>query len=110
MAKLNIPELLVQMLDAAKDPIKDHFGEAKDFAQQSFKTILENAELLANKTAAGDITEEQAKILLHMHVAAAQNVLLAIEGIGLLAAQRAINAAINVVKGAVNGLLPVAIL
>jgi hypothetical protein len=110
MPILNIPELLERMLEAAAEPLQDHFDEAKDFAQQSFKSILENAELVATKTAAGDITEEQAKILLRMQITSAQTVLLTIEGIGLLAAQRAVNAAIQVVKDLVNGLLPIPIL
>jgi replicative superfamily II helicase len=110
MAELNIKELVRKMLEASKEPLRENFEEAKDFAEQSYKTVLENAELLARKTVNGDITEEQAKILLRMQIRAAESVLLAIEGIGILAAQRAVNAAINVIKDAVNAILPVQLL
>jgi replicative superfamily II helicase len=109
MPDINIQQLVQKMLDASKGELGKHFKEAKDYAALSYKNILENAELLATKTAAGELTEEQARILLNMHTKAAQNVLLTIEGIGIIAAERAINAAIAVVRDTVNALLPISI-
>jgi replicative superfamily II helicase len=109
MPDIDIQQLVQKMLSASKGELGNHFKEARDYAAQSYKNILENADLLASKAANGELSEEQAKILLNMHIKAAQNVLLTIEGIGIVAAERAINAAIAVVKDAANALLPISI-
>lgn len=107
---LNIEELIGQMLDIAKGEFGDAYDEAKDFAEAEFKKLLENTEFLAKKVAQGDMTPDRAKRHLRMSKNAAEAVLLTVEGIGLDAAEDAINGALNAVKQAVNAALPVSIL
>jgi hypothetical protein len=52
--------------------------------------------------AAGEINQQQAGLLLDMQTSASRNVLLTLQGLALLAVEEAINAALAVVKTAVN--------
>ena len=52
--------------------------------------------------AAGQINQAQAVLLLDMQKSASRSVLLALQGLALLAVEAAINAALGVVKTAVN--------
>lgn len=107
---LDFDKLLPQMLKVAKRELKGGYKDARDFAEVEFKKLLENAELLARKVAAGEITPERAKRHIRMSKNAAEAVLLTVEGIGLDAAETAINGAIDAVRVAVNKALPVPIL
>ena len=60
--------------------------------------------------AKGTITAEQAKILEKMQANAAQAVLTSVETVGMIAAQDAINAGLDVLKTAVNGAIGFAFL
>ncbi len=102
MATLNIPTLLTQMLDAAKVPLKSHFKEAKPFAKQQFKELLENIKMIAKMKLDGTLTLEKAKLHIEIQKNSMRIVLLTIEGLGLVAVENAINAAIGVVKNTVN--------
>ena len=107
---LDINALLQQMLGIAKNNFGNAYEEAKDFAEVEFKKLLENSEFLAKKVASGDMTLDRAKRHFRMSKNAAEAVLLTVEGIGLDAAERTINEALNLVKDTVNAALPVAIL
>lgn len=107
---LDFNELIPKMLEIAKIELKGGYDEAKDFAAAEFKKLLENTEFLANKVASGEMTKERAKRHLRMQKNAAEAVLLTIEGIGLDAAEAAINGAIGVIKDVVNTALPIKIL
>ncbi len=107
---LNPEELIPKMLEAAKSDLKGQYKEAKDFAAVEFKKLLENAAFLAGKVASGEMTPERAQRHMAMQRRAAETVLLTIEGIGLDAAERAVNAALAVVKDAINAALPVKLL
>lgn len=107
---LNIDELVKQMLGVTKGELGDAYAEAKDFAEAEFRKLLDNSVFLAEKVAAGDMTMERAQRHMSMAKKAAEAVLLTVEGIALSAAERAINGALDVVRDAVNGALPVDIL
>jgi hypothetical protein len=107
---LKIEELLVTMLNIAKGKFGAAYEDAKDFAEVEFKKLLENTEFLAKKVASGEMTAERAKRHLRMSKNAAEAVLLTVEGIGLDAAEEAIEDALNAVKSTVNAALPISIL
>lgn len=107
---LNINELVGQMLEVARGEFGNAYEDAKDFAEAEFKKLLENSVFLAENVAAGDMTPERARRHLRMSKKAAEAVLLTVEGIGLDAAENAINGALDAVKGVVNDALPVDIL
>ena len=102
MAEINVQEILEQMLDAAKEVLENHWEEAKPFAQQELKSLAENLKLINQLKTQGKISEEQAKHYLEIHKSSVRIVLLTIEGLGILAVEATINAALDVIKSAVN--------
>ncbi len=107
---LEIDNLLEEMLGIAKNKFGDAYADAKDFAENEFKKLLQNTEFLARKVANGEMTIERAKRHLRMSKNAAEAVILTVEGIGLDAAEETINDALDLVKDAVNAALPISIL
>jgi hypothetical protein len=102
MADINVNEILEKMLDAAKDVLQNHWEEAKPFAEQELKSLAENLKLISQLKLEGKITEEQAKYYVNIQKSSVRIVLLTIEGLGILAVESAINAALDVVKTTVN--------
>jgi len=110
MATINIPSLLTQMLAAAKVPLQSQFKEAKPFAKQQFKELLENIKMIAKMKLDGTLSMEKAKLHIEIQKNSMRIVLLTIEGLGLVAVENAINAAISVVKSTVNSAIGLALL
>ena len=67
-----------------------------------FEKIAQTVVSIGEGIAAGTITQEQAPILLDMQKNASRAVLAAVEGMTLVAAEQAVNAAIGAVKTAIN--------
>ncbi len=109
MSKINLSKILIDMLNAAKDELGNKWPIAKDYAETEFKKIGEQILLIEKRKLTGEITEEEAKLLLRMQANASKAVLLTIEGIGLLAAEAAINAVLKVIKDTVNAAIGMAV-
>lgn len=107
---LDIDTLLSNMLNAALPILKKAAPGAESFAKAEFTKIAQTIESLGQQLAAKEITAQQATLLLSMQTSASRNVLLTLEGLGLLAVESAINAALGVVKAAVNGALGIALI
>ncbi|PVW15808.1 hypothetical protein DDV96_05950 [Marixanthomonas spongiae] len=90
------------MLAAAKGVMEANWEDVKPYAEQEFKNLSENLQLIIRLRAENKITEEQAKLYLDIHKSSVKIVLLTIEGLGILAVEQAINAALDVVKDTVN--------
>lgn len=110
MAEINVQQVLEQMLDAARGVIHNHWNEVKPFAEQEFKALAENLQLIGKLKLDGRINEEQAKLYIEIQKSSVRIVLLTVEGLGILAVEEAINAALNVVKTTVNTTIGWAIL
>ncbi len=106
----DVASLAESMLAAARIPLGAAWNEARPFAQTQFTNIAQQIVAIKEQRLAGTLTEEQAVLLLDMQTNASRSVLLTIEGIGLLAAQDAINAALAVVTQFVNTALGFALL
>ncbi len=102
---LNIGTLATNMLTAAQGPLKADWKKAQPFAQTQFKNIAQQIVDIEAQLAAGTINQQQADLLLDMQKNASRAALLAVEGIGMLAAQDAINSALGAVKNLVNDAL-----
>lgn len=107
---INPQELIGPILAAVKPILTKSWGEVKEYAEGEAAKMAETLATIAQLRAAGKINDEQAQALLSMQKNAMQAVLLTVEGIGLIAAQRAVNAALAAVKDTVNGVLPVPLL
>jgi hypothetical protein len=107
---LNASELATKMLDAAKGVLSEKWPEIQDYAEGETKKLAQSLVMIEKLKLAGKINEEQAKLHFDIQKNAARTVLLTVEGLGILAVERALNAASAVVKDAVNTALGFALL
>lgn len=107
---LDVEALASQMLAAALPILKQGAENAGTFAKTEFTKIAQTIVSVGEQFAAHEINEQEAGLLLDMQKKASQNVLLALQGLGLLAVEGAINAALGVVKTAVNTALKFALI
>jgi hypothetical protein len=103
---LDFKKLASEMVDAMKLAIGSHIEDVRKLADDELEDFAKRTAVLSEKVATGKITIEQARAVLKIRKAAVETVLLAISGISVLAAQDAINAAIGVLKKAVNSAVP----
>ncbi|MDI6765423.1 MAG: hypothetical protein QME52_01120 [Bacteroidota bacterium] len=90
------------MIDAVRDALDKKVPEIRDYAESEGKKLGECIITIEKMYIEGKISQEQAQLLLDIQKNAMRTVLLTVEGIGILAAEQAINAALNVVKDTVN--------
>ena len=107
---IDVDELVREMAAAASGQLKAKWPAIKDFAENEFRKLGQTITFIGEKTAAGELTEDEARLLLEMQKNAARAVLLTLEGMALLAAEAVINAALDGVKGTVNAALGFALL
>jgi hypothetical protein len=110
MPKFDFEAVAKAMLAAGKGSLKDHWAAARPYAESEFRKLAETGEMIVAGVADGSINRKQAKILVQMQAGASRSVLTAIETIGVIAAQDAVNAALAVLKGAVNTAAGIALL
>jgi hypothetical protein len=110
MNTLDFSSLLNQMLQSAKSVLADKWPAVKDIATSSFKTLAQSLVDIEEMRLNGTITEEQACLLLDMHKNTAKIALLSEEIIGIVAAEQAINAAIDSIRSTVNTAIGFALL
>lgn len=103
--EIDIEKLLKAMLEAASGVLKNHWPKAKDYTENEFRKLLLEAQHIAKLKAEGKITEQEAAYLMDLQRNASRAVLLAIEGLGILAVEAAINAALAVVGDTINSAL-----
>jgi hypothetical protein len=99
---LNTDDLLRQMLEAAKPELGKHWSDMSGLATSGFKNLSRNLADIAAMKEAGTITEEQALLMIDLQKNALKTLLLTEKGLGLLTVQNVINAALGVVRQAVN--------
>lgn len=100
--KIDIEKLLKGMLEAASVVLKNHWPKAKDYAENEFRKLLLEAQHIAQLKDDAKITEQEATYLMDLQRNASRAVLLTIEGLGILAVEAAINAALAVVRDTIN--------
>lgn len=99
---IDIKELAREMLSASKDVLKKEWKQVAPIAEIHIKTIIHNLEQIAELKLNKKITEEQAKLHLTIQKESFKTILLSFEGIGIITAEKAINAALNVIRTSVN--------
>ncbi len=103
MSKFDVAQVGSMMCQAFLGSLGKSVPGVAAYAKTEFDHLAAWMRTLAEQTSNGVVSQEQAKLLLHMQSLATRNVFLTIEGLGLLAVERAINAAIDSVRGVVNG-------
>lgn len=104
MADLDISALVESMLAAAAGVLKNKGPAVATFAQTEFQKIAQTVASIAGQLASipPEITQDQAVILLDMQENASLAVIASAEGMALIVAEQAINAALGAVKDVVN--------
>ena len=100
--KIDINELLKSMLSASKNVLKKEWKNISPIAELQLKNIIHNLEQIAVLKLEGKITEHQAKLHLTIQRESFKTILLSFEGIGIITAEKAINAALNAVRNTIN--------
>lgn len=107
---LDIEKLGKDMFTAAFAVLKQKAPEIEAYARSEFRKIAETLATIESEKLAGRISDEQALLLFEMQKSATRSVLLTSSGLSLLAAEAAINAALDVVKVAVNAAIGIVLI
>lgn len=99
---LNVGALASEMLGAATKSLGADAKKASDFAQVEFSKLAQSLIDIVKLIESHKINEQQARALLQIHRNTTQIVLLTIKGLGIIAVENAINAALSSVATAVN--------
>ncbi|HEY3306818.1 MAG TPA: hypothetical protein VGJ93_00035 [Desulfuromonadaceae bacterium] len=100
MPSIKVDQLVASMLQAAKGELAQKWPEAKDYAEAEFRKIGEMIAYIEAQRTLNLMSDEKARLHLEMQKNAACTLLLTVKGIGSLAVEAAINAALDVVKTA----------
>ena len=103
--KIDSAELLKNMLNAAQGVLKKKWPVAKDYAENEFRKLLEEVEHIAELKAKRKITKAEAIYLINLQRNSARMVMLTLEGLGIIAVEDAINAALLAVRETINSAL-----
>ena len=99
---LDVVKLGQDILAALNGSLGDKWPDVKDYGEAEAKKLAQTLVMIGTLTATGKINKEQAALHLEMQKNASRMVLMTIEGLGVLAAEAAINAALGVVKDTIN--------
>jgi hypothetical protein len=99
---LKVSEVFGPMLAAAKESLSVDWPKVKDFAKPELKQLAQSLVNITRLLANGNVNKQQAKALLQIHKNTTAMVFLAIEGLGIIAVENAINAALKAVGDVVN--------
>jgi hypothetical protein len=102
MADINFKKVISDSITAAKQILGNHWQSLEPFAEHEFRQFAENAEFLAQLKLTGQIDDTELMARLEIQRLALKNVLLTIQGIGLIAAQEVVNAILAIVAKAVQ--------
>lgn len=105
MSTIDFSKISGDMLNAAKSQLADKWPAIESLATSSINTLAQSLIDIEEMSLTGKISKEQAALLLNLHKNTAKMVLLSIEVIGIVAAEQAINAALDIVKGPINAAL-----
>lgn len=99
---LDASALAQAMLAAARGKLKKHWPAVKEYVAAEARKTAETLAMIERLRLAGEISPAEARLLLEMQRNSAKAVLLTVEGMGLLTAEAAINAAVGAARTAVN--------
>ncbi len=106
---MDFEDTIEKMLVAARTAARGYWKDMRGYLEKEFATAKNEAEAIALEVAAGTKTPEQAEIELQSVKDSLQDVQFAVTVEAKAAAQDAINAALEVLRGAVNSAAKVAI-
>ena len=106
----SLGDIVSGMIAAARASLGKDFPKIKDFAKPEFQRLAKSALDIGKLVAEGKVTKKQAQALFEIHKNTTRMVFITVEGLGIIAAENAINAALKSARDAVNGILGFALL
>lgn len=102
MTSMNSTELATNMLTAMKGVLAEKWPDIKVYAEAEANKMAQSLLMIQTLRQTGEIDKEEADLHFSIQKNASRTVLLAIEGLGILAVEQAINAALDTVRETVN--------
>jgi hypothetical protein len=100
--QLSVASLGEAMLEAIRKSLDKDWPKARDFAKPELQRLARSMVDIVRLIEEAKVTKQQAKALLKIHRNTTQIVLLTIEGLGIIAVQNAVNAALGAVRTVIN--------
>jgi hypothetical protein len=107
---LDINALVNSMLAAAEGVVKDKWPGTRQYFESETKMLAERLASIEKMRLSGTISESRARMHLEFQKESYETVLLAVEGLNQLIIEQSLNAALAIVKDAVNTALGFALL
>lgn len=102
MQEINIEKLVNDMAGAAMGVLNEKWPSVKTYAEPEFRKLGLTIIAIQKAKLGGGITEEEARLLMDMQKNAMRSVMLTVEGLGTIAVEQSINAALDVVRNTIN--------
>lgn len=99
---LDVTQLGKDILAAFNGALGEKWPDIREYGEAEAKKLAQTLVMIETLKFSGKITKEQAALHLDIQKNATRTMLMTIEGLGILAAEAAITAALNVVKDSVN--------
>ena len=109
MPKLDLDQIVTDMGKAALPLLKDGAKKAKEYGKSEAEKMARTAALLAAGIKKGTIDEDEARLVLDVQKNASRSILLTITGLGIVAVENAINAALAVLKQGIQAATGIAL-
>jgi hypothetical protein len=102
---LDINKVVSDMLQASSAALIKGGQQASEYASHEYAQFIDDIEHVQTMAEQGTITAAEAQALVDQHKMSMQAVLLCVEGLGVIAVQNAINAALKVLNDAIAAAL-----
>ena len=99
---VDLDALVKEMGNAALPHLKGGAAKAKEFGKAEADKMARTAVMLAEGVVKGTIDKDEAQLILDVQKNASRSVLLAIKGLGIVAVEKAVNAAMDVLLKAIK--------
>ena len=106
---LDIDKVASDMLQASASALIKGGKQASEYASHEYAQFIGDIEHVQTMAEEGTITAAEAQALVDQHKLSMQAVLLCVEGLGVIAVQNAINAALQVLNDAITAALGAAV-
>lgn len=100
--KIDAQVIMQAMTQAASAALKKKWPAARTYAEHEFEKFVLQMQHIEKLKVSAAITEDEARFLARLQQNAMKTVLLTLEGLGMLAVESAVNAAIDAVRELVN--------
>jgi hypothetical protein len=102
MPDFDFKQVVADSIALSKNQLGTTYKKLKPYAEHEFTQFAENALFLANLKANGTIDDDELQSRITLQKLALSNVLLAIEGIGIVTAQNVVNGVLDIITKAVQ--------